>query len=294
MSSCQTKIATLLLAGICQCGQSGVQGPALSTASLEGKEVAPGVRLIGHVANPRITESSGVVASRQFPNVFWTHTDGGGPKKQFLSAMTRNGKSLGEFYVGDVLISDWEDIAIDDQKHVFIGDIGNNDAKKSELVVHQVDEPDPKTGTRVIHPTRSWRLRFPDHPFDCESLFVWQGNGYVVSKVFDDARARIFRFPLNEQKAPAVLELVATTKIDSPVTGADISPDGTLLALVSKAGAFVYRINGDVARAAKGKPHYTKFRHEHIEGCTFVPEGLLATAESREIFLFTGEAFHWK
>ena len=24
------------------------------------------------------------------------------------------------------------------------------------------------------------------------------------------------------------------------------------------------------------------------------PEGLLATAESREIFLFTDEAFHWK
>jgi hypothetical protein len=141
---------------------------------------------------------------------------------------------------------------------------------------------------------RSWRLRFPDQPFDCESLFVWDGYGYVVSKVFNDARAQIFRFPLAEQKAPAVLELVATTRIESPVTGADISADGKLLALVAKSGAFLFRVNGDISRAVgkgKDKPHQTKFRHEHIEGCCFVPEGLLATAESREIYLFTDPAF---
>lgn len=263
-------------------------------ASTEGKEIAPGVRLIGRIANPRITESSGVVASRQFPGLFWTHTDGGGAKKQFLFGMARDGKPLAELFVSDVLITDWEDIAIDDQKHLFIGDIGNNDARRSELAVHQIDEPDPKSGARMIQPTRSWRLRFPDQPFDCESLFVWQGYGYVVSKVFDDARAQIFKFPLTEQKKPVTLELVATMKIESPVTGADISPDGNLLALVSKAGAFVYHIKGDVAKAGKGKPHQTKFRHEHIEGCTFVPEGLLATAESREIFLFTDPAFRGK
>ena len=47
----------------------------------------------------------------------------------------------------------------------------------------------------------------------------------------------------------------------------------------------------DVARAAEVRPHHTKFRHEHIEGCCFVAEGLLATAESREIYLFTDEHF---
>ena len=263
-------------------------------ATAEGKEVAPGVRLIGRIGNPRITESSGVVASRQFPGVFWTHTDGGGPKKQFLFGMARDGKPVAELFVSDVLLTDWEDIAIDDEKHIFIGDIGNNDAKRSELVVHQIDEPDPKSGARMVRPTRSWRLRFPNSPFDCESLFVWQGYGYVVSKVFDDARAQVFRFSLEEQKRPIVLEFVVTLKIESPVTGADISPDGNLLGLVSKAGAFVYRIHGDVAKAGKGKPHQTRFRHEHVEGCTFVPEGLLATAESREIFLFTDPAFRGK
>jgi hypothetical protein len=122
----------------------------------------------------------------------------------------------------------------------------------------------------------------------------------VISKVQDNARAQIFRFPLGNAAPsaetpviPVTLELVATTKIESPVTGADLSPDGNLLGLVAKSGAFVYRVRGDPARAGKSKPHQTKFRHEHIEGCTFVPEGLLATAESREIYLFTDPAFHW-
>ena len=290
MNLSQNKSASLFLAAFVLTAQ----GCSAQETPLPGKEVAPGVRLIGRIANPRLTESSGVVASRQFPGVLWTHTDGGGPKKQVLFAIAFDGRSLGEFYVADVVIADWEDIAIDDQKHLFIADTGNNDAERSQLAVHQIDEPDPKSNARVVHPTRTWRLRFPGEPFDCESLFVWQGNGYVVSKVFKDSRAQIFRFPLTDQKAPAVLELVATTKIESPVTGADISPDGKLLGLVAKSGAFVYQIDGDVSRVIKGKPFQAKFRHEHIEGCTFVPEGLLATAESREVYLYTDAAFRWK
>jgi len=287
MNSCQTNFA----AAFCVAGVMLLQSCSAQEGQLPGKEVAPGVREIGRIANPRLTESSGVVASRQFPGIFWSHTDGGSPKKQSLYAMERDGTSVSEVFISDIFITDWEDIAIDDQKHLFIGDLGNNDARRTELWVHQIDEPDPKGPARVTRPTRSWRLRFPGAPFDCESLFVWQGHGYVVSKVFKDSRAQIFRFPLTDTKEPVTLELVATTKIESPVTGADISSDGKLLGLVAKSGAFMSRIDGDVSRADKGKPFQVKFRHEQIEACTFVPEGLIATAESRQIYLFTAPAF---
>ncbi len=254
-------------------------------------ESAPGVQLVGHIANRSITESSGIVASRTFPGVFWTHNDGGG-KKQILYGMTRDGKSLAEFRVTGALVHDWEDIAIDDKKHLYVGDIGNNDAKRSQIAVYEIDEPDPKAGTTFVPVKRGWQLRFPVAPFDCESLFIHDGYGYVISKVFNDEHAQIYRFPLTDQKVPFVLELVVRLKIDSPVTGADISVDGNLLGIVSKSGAYVYRINGNVAKSGKVKPHHTKFKHEHIEACCFVPEGLLATSESREIFLFTDEAFH--
>ena len=255
------------------------------------KKVAPGVVEIGRIAHPRITESSGVVVSRKNPAVFWTHNDGGG-RRQVLYAMTRTGRPLAEFRVTGALLQDWEDIASDDKGHLFLGDIGNNEARRQSLAVHQIDEPElDKNSSGLVAVNRSWTLHFPKSAFDCEALVVWGDNGYVISKVFDNERAELFRFSLTNSMQPQTLQLVGDLKIESPVTGADLTADGKLLGLVAKNGAYVYRVDGDLARATKGKPYQTKFRHEHIEACTFVPEGLLATAESREIYLFTDEAF---
>ena len=260
-------------------------------AAEPGEEIAPGVRLVARISDPLIKESSGVVASRRYADVFWTHNDGGGPKKQVLYAIDRKGNTRASFPVIGVTLHDWEDLAIDNAGHLFIGDIGNNNAKRKTLAVYEIDEPNPQAGAGSVFPKRAWKLKFPGAPFDCESLFVWKDQGYVVSKVFDKARAQIFRFPLKETNEPLTLELVATTKIKSPVTGADISADGALLGLVAKNGAYVFRIDGDVTRVSNANPHHTKLENEHIEGCCFVPEGLLVTSERRTIFLFTDPAF---
>lgn len=263
------------------------QDARLAAPEPAGVRVAEGVLEIGRLANPRLNECSGIIASRQFPGIFWVHNDGGGSKRQVLYAVSRTGQDRGEFRLVDGLLDDWEDIAIDDQRHLYMGDIGNNDARRNEVAVHQVDEPDPSASSGLLKIKNTWRLRYPGAAFDAEALFIWQGHGYIVSKVLKDARAEIYRFSLSPSPRPVTLEFVARTKIESPVTGADISADGKRLALVAKSGAFVFSIDGDVSRAHKEKGAQTKFRHDSIEGCTFVPEGLLAVAESREIFLFT-------
>ena len=279
------RLAALLAAALAGCNVAETQ-PA--------QEIAPGVQLIGQISDLRIKESSGVVASRRYANIFWTHNDGGGPKKQVLYAIDRKGDTHAAFPVTGPTFHDWEDIAIDDAGHLYLADIGNNDAKQDTLAVYEIDEPDPAAITGDVSPRRGWTLKFPNAPFDCESLFIWKEYGYVISKVFDKAHAEIFRFPLKETTEPLTLELVATTKIESPVTGADISADGNLLGLVAKNGAYVYRINGDVARVNEVESHHTELTGKHIEGCCFVPDGLLATSEPRPIYLFTDPAFRGK
>lgn len=254
------------------------------------RQVAEDVLQIGRIEHPNITESSGIVWSRRDTNVFWTHNDGGG-RKQVLYAITRTGHSLAEYFVTGAAMNDWEDIAADSHGHLFLGDIGNNDAKRPEIFVHQVEEPEVgKTSGGTVKITQSWRLRYPNRPFDSESLFVWAGNGYVISKVMNDAKAELFRFSLTNTAAQT-LESVAQLPIDSPVTAADISPDGKLVAVLAKNGAYAFRIHGDPARILERKPHHTKFKHDGVEACTFVPEGLLVTSESREIYLFTDGDF---
>lgn len=283
------RLASILLCSLTACGA------APDDAAAPGQSVAPGVRLVGKIGHPHLTESSGLIVSRKDPALFWTHNDGGG-KRQVLYAMTRQGQPVAEYRVTGAVLEDWEDIAADDQGHLYLGDIGNNDAKRSSVRVHQIAEPDPKTAAGGIAPvTRTWNLHYPAAPFDCESLFIWGGHGYLVSKVFNDTRANLYRFSITNtalNAAPSqTLAVVGEIKIDSPVTGADISRDGHLLGLVAKNGAYVFGIRGDVTRALKGKPYQNKFKHDQIEACAFVPEGLLTTTESREIYLFTDEAF---
>src|SRR5580765_7005738 len=81
MNSGQMKFFLLLLAAWLGVAADGAESRKKERNG-KAHEVAPDVLEIGHLTHPRITESSGVVASRQYPRVFWTHNDGGGPKKQ--------------------------------------------------------------------------------------------------------------------------------------------------------------------------------------------------------------------
>ena len=253
-----------------------------------GREIAPGVRLLAQIADKRIVEDSGIAPSRRYDGIFWTHNDGGKP---VLFAIGRDGATRAAFRVNGARFEDWEDIADDDAGHLFLADIGNNNAKRHTLAVYEIAEPDPGAGAGAAEVKRTWRLKFPGAPFDCEGLFIWKQHGYVISKVFSNAPAQIFRFPLKDSDAPNTLEPVATTKITSPVTGADISDDGRQLGVVAKNGAYVFRIDGDVARAATTVPHFTALKDQHVEACCFVRDGLLATSENRSIFLFTDAEF---
>jgi len=243
---------------------------------------------VGRILDPFITESSGIVPSSSDTNLFWTHNDGSHP---ILFGIDRKGTTLFRFEIKGVAVTDWEDIARDGDGHLYLGDIGNNEARRQLLMVHRFEEP--KAGQRdgALSIQASWILRFPGEPFDCESLFIWKTHGYVISKVFKNANAAIYGFDLARTNVPQVLSKVAELPVSSPVTAADISSDGKMLGLVAKNGAYVFEIDGDVSRAGQVKAHFIKFREGQIEGCCFVPEGLLAVSEKREIFLFPKTAF---
>src|SRR5688572_3661086 len=111
------------------------------------RELPEGVAQLGKIDNASITESSGVVASRRYTNVFWTHNDGG--KSDTLFAIARDGKTLAEFKVTGANFDDWEDIAIDNEGHLYLADTGDNEAKRKKVKIFRIDEPDPSSATKV-------------------------------------------------------------------------------------------------------------------------------------------------
>lgn len=287
--------------------------PAPAAPSPQATQPAPsapaadGVQLLGKITAPAIKESSGVVASRRFPGVFWTHNDSGNPP--FLYAIRADGALIRAYGVKAPSNRDWEDIAIDDDGHLYIGEIGNNGGRFRQIAVYRVDEPDPSIKLdpdKAIPPlvvNRIWQLRFPQaKPFDCEGLFIHKGYGYVCSKLFTGQQAGLYRFPLDDnQRKPATLELVGHLPIRWPITAADISPDAQRLAIMTNAGPYLFKINGDPASAPNLTPTHITYLSPSIEACCFVPAastpknapapGLLATCESREVLWFHGQRF---
>jgi hypothetical protein len=243
---------------------------------------------LGAIAHPAVRESSGVVASRRHAGVYWTHNDKGNPPA--LYAIGRDGRLLAEFPV-EAPNEDWEDIATDDRGNLYVGDIGNNQGQRRQLTVYQIPEPDPAAGAGAapLRPARSWRLGFPAAPFNCESLFVFGRHGYVVSKLPAGGAASAYRFPL-DAGPDVVLEKVATLPVFAPVTGADLSPDGRRLAVLSRSGLHLFPVDREPARAATTKPAVVPVPRGKLEGVCFTPDGVLLTAEGRDVYLLAKEA----
>ena len=250
------------------------------TASACGKDV----ERIATIANTEIQECSGIVASRQYPDVFWVHNDG---KKERLYAINRKGASIADFKITGAKFQDWEDIALDADNNLYAADTGNNDGKRKEAVVYQFREPNPNSAARSISITRQWTLRYPTPARDCESLLILGTNGYLITKVTGNRMAEVYSFPLAASEGTITLKSLARLVIDSPVTAATVSQDGKTLAAISKEGAFFFDFDGTFTSTQLLRTRdRVRFTHESIEGCAFVPEGLLVAAESRELFLF--------
>lgn len=195
-------------------------------------------RVLADVRIPKLTESSGMAASRLHPGVVWTHNDSG--KGPWLFAIDRKGKLLSRWQVAGARSYDWEDMAIG-PRGLYIGDIGDNGRKRPYITVYRIPEPNPnaaKPGRTAA--AEGFRFTYPDGPHDAEALLVHPKTGdlYIVSKAhLSDSETAVYRAraPL---RSGAVLQKVAVLHIArglfgslAGITGGAISPDGSRVVL---------------------------------------------------------------
>jgi hypothetical protein len=207
-----------------------------------------------HLADPQITESSGIVASAAYDDVLYTHNDSGDVARFFrINASCR---TTGTFLLSGVQARDWEDISRGPGDTLWLGDIGDNNATRERgILVHQVAEPAPDTTGVVRLTATSYRLRYPDGPHDAEALLVHPRTGQVliVTKGFAGGSVYAAPLPLSASQ-PNVLKEVGRVFVPE-VTAGDISPDGSRVVLRDYTAAYEWRVSGDdVAKALKGQP----------------------------------------
>jgi hypothetical protein len=165
------------------------------------------------MTDPRITESSGLVDLGD--GLMVTTNDSG--DTGIVYVVDRSGRTVGTTRFGDSV--DAEALAPVDGGHVWVGDIGDNEARRPYTVIRRVPVG---RGDRTVR-VPSYRLLYPDGPHDAETLLRQPATGrlFVVTKGI--LGGRVYAVPRHLRSGEQGNRLRAVAKVGLFAT------DGTFL-----------------------------------------------------------------
>ncbi|KUN07513.1 hypothetical protein AQI95_10870 [Streptomyces yokosukanensis] len=200
--------------------------------------------------DPRITESSGLAASRLHPGVYWTHNDSGdGP--YIYAVDSRTGKTVARITLRGIgSPRDVEAISIGPHDEIYLGDIGDNFGGKWPYVwIYRLPEPKELKDQTVT--ATQYVVKYANGPRDAESLIVHPKTGrvYIIDKKEDGGH--LYEGPAALSTSGAnIFKPIAP--VDLWATDAAFSPDGRHLAVRGYLGGIYYDWNdGRISRKGR-------------------------------------------
>ncbi|MDX2066014.1 MAG: hypothetical protein SFX74_09755 [Fimbriimonadaceae bacterium] len=213
-----------------------------------------------------IDELSGITPHGTMPGWYWVHNDSGDQPRLFCintrgdvafkgwenrkadAGQSADAKPYEGIKIHGAVNQDWEDITrIGDT--LYISDLGNNDNYRRDLAVYAVKEPNPLAAREafvleritVHYPEqRSFPPTIGDWEYDCEAIFAHRGKLHFLTKVrAANTKAPVARTVLYrlDRAVPgqsnALKRVTALDGLGGWVTGADASPDGKTLAILT-------------------------------------------------------------
>ncbi|MFI5676599.1 WD40 repeat domain-containing protein [Streptomyces cellulosae] len=195
------------------------------------------------ISDPRITESSGLAASRQHPGIYWTHNDS--DDGAFIYAVdSRTGKTVATVTLTGVgRPRDVEAISIGPDNQIYVGDIGDNLGGSWPYVwIYRLPEP-KQLRDQTIRATQ-YVVKYADGPRNAESLVVHPKTGrvYIVDK--NENGGHLYEGPADLSASGTNIFKPIAPVPELEATDAALSPDGEQLVVRSYFGAIAYSWNG--------------------------------------------------
>ncbi|MCX5397721.1 WD40 repeat domain-containing protein [Streptomyces sp. NBC_00102] len=189
------------------------------------------------IKDPRITESSGLAASRIHPGVYWTHNDSeDGP---YLYAVdSRTGETVATVTMTGVgEPRDVEAISLGPDGNLYVGDIGDNlDGSWDHVWIYRL--PEPKVLGDVTVRATQFDVTYADGARNAEALMVHPKTGRVWIASKNEDGGGLYEGPAHlSAGGNNVFRRVAEVPW---VTDGAFSPDGTRLVLRGYLGADAY------------------------------------------------------
>ncbi|MEV5913594.1 hypothetical protein DMH25_27415 [Streptomyces sp. WAC 01325] len=194
------------------------------------------------IKDPRITESSGLAASRQHPGIYWTHNDQ--DTGAYLYAVdSGTGETVATITMTGVgTPRDVEAISMGPDNQLYVGDIGDNDGVQWPYVwIYRL--PEPRTLKDQTIKATQYVVKYTDGTRDAESMVVHPKTGrvYIIDKHEDGGH--LYEGPA-ELSPSGTNVFEPTVPVDMWATDAAFSPDGRTLAVRGYLGGIAYDWNG--------------------------------------------------
>ena len=144
-------------------------------------------------------ETSGLLF---FDSKLITHNDSGNqPNLYEIDSLT--GNLLRVVHVNNATNIDWEDIT-EDENHIYIADIGNNNGNRTDLKIYKILKSDFKNSASISADIISFsyedQTNFDSKPngsnFDAESIVVYNNSILIFTKNWNDLKTNVYKTPL--------------------------------------------------------------------------------------------------
>ena len=212
---------------------------------------------MSQVSDSAVREASALVASQQWPGIYWTFNDSGNAPTVY--AFDEDGQPRGAFVVSNATNVDWEAMQLgpdgDGGYALYIGDIGDNKQRRHESVIYRVLEPEPaadggQVSASTTAPATAFRFVYPVVTRNVEAMLVHPQTGEIVliSRGLTGF-SMVYRLPLPLDSGHAMrADLVGTVDMralgthDGQVTDATLSQDGQHVVLRTNTRMLVYDV----------------------------------------------------
>jgi hypothetical protein len=226
---------------------TGLFVPGLMILTQGQADAADGDVVMFKISDPRISESSGLAASRRHPGVVYTHNDSGhGP---VVYAIGPDGRTKATLTIAGARARDWEGIAVGrDGKGapaLFIADIGDNlGGAWPYVTVYRVPEP-AELKDQTLHAT-PFRMKYQDGPRDAESILIDPRSNrlYIASKSkLFGGNGKLYAAP-RQLSSSGFTILRRVGNVPPTATDGAFAPDGRTFVIRTYFGATIYTAPG--------------------------------------------------
>jgi hypothetical protein len=223
---------------------------------------------LAKLEDKKLDEVSGAVASISNQGLFWLHNDSGNGSDLFL--VDRNLKIIMTCELQGAENRDWEDITIGPgpvkgKNYIYVGDIGDNEARHSLKWIYRVEEPkfdSLKKVTLTVFDRIVFKLE--DKKKDMETLIIdpVTRNLYLVSKREEPVWLYSLPYPqsvTDTLTAKKILELPLTQ-----IVGGDVSVNRKYVLLKNYEHVYYWenKKNEPIEKLLKEKPYEVPYELE--------------------------------